>query len=288
MIVVCMHERIIFGRTGQKVSPIGMGTYYDPKWIAAAKLFRKQSRSDSIIRAIKVGIDHGLNLIDTAELYGSENLVGSAIRDYERDELFIATKVWPTHFGYDKVIRSCNRSLKNLGVHKIDLYQLHFPSHFKDISETMKAMEALVDQGKIGHIGISNFSLSQTKEAVESMKKYEIASTQMHFSVAHRDIEEDLLPYCRDNGMAILAYYPLGHGKLVSASAFGTKTIEQISSNHEGKTAPQIALNWFHSKYDFVFPIPRASNPEHVVENAGSVGWKMTRAEIELLERTFE
>lgn len=282
-----MNERIAFGKTGKKVSPMGMGTYYDPGWIASAKLFKRQPRSDSIVKAIRAGIDHGLNLIDTAELYGSENLVGSAIKDYERDELFIATKVWPSHFSYEKVIRSCNRSLKNMGIEKIDLYQLHFPSRFKGISETMRAMETLVEEGKIGHIGISNFSLEQTKEAAESLKKYEIAATQMNFSVAHRDIEKDLIPYCRDNNIAILAYFPLGHGRLVSVDAFGKNTFDEISQNHEGKTAPQIALNWFYSKYDFVFPIPRASNPEHVIENTGSVGWKMSPEEIKLLESTF-
>lgn len=282
-----MSERIVFGRTGKKVSPMGMGTYYDPGWIASAKLFKRQPRSVSIVNAIRAGMDHGLNLIDTAELYGSENLVGEAIKGYDRDEIFIATKVWPSHFSYDKVIRSCDRSLKNLGIDKIDLYQLHFPSRFRNISETMRAMETLVDQGKIDHIGISNFSLSQTREAAESMKKHELASTQMNFSVAHRDIEKDLLPYCQENKIAILAYYPLGHGRLVSVDAFGKNTLDEISLNHEGKTAPQIALNWFYSKYDFVFPIPRASNPQHVIENTGSVGWKMSSEEIRLLESTF-
>lgn len=282
-----MEQKVNFGKTGVKVSPMGMGTYYDPSWIASAKLLKRQSNSESKVRAIRAGVDAGINLIDTAEIYESENLVGQAVGDIPREDLFIASKVWPMHFSYDKVIKSCNRSLKKLGMDYIDLYQLHFPSRSKDISETMKAMEFLLDQGKIRHIGISNFSLEQTKAAVDAMKKHEITSTQMNFNISHRNIEADLLPYCKENGIAILAYYPLGHGKLVSPDSTTGKVIEEIGKNHGGKTPPQISLNWFYSKFDFVFPIPRASNASHVTENAGSMGWKMTSEEVNSLESAF-
>ncbi len=279
-----MEQRITFGKTGARVSPMGIGTYYDPGWIASAKLLKRQSNSENKIKAIRAGVEAGVNLIDTAELYESENLVREAVREMPREDLFIASKVWPSHFSYDKVIKSCNRSLKKLGMDYMDLYQLHFPSKRKDIGETMKAMEYLVDQGKIRHIGISNFTLEQTQAAVEALKKYEISSTQMNFNIAHRNIEADLLPYCRENGIAILAYFPLGHGKLVSPDPSTKAIVEEIGKNHGGKTPPQIALNWFYSKFDFVFPIPRASNADHVTENAGSMGWKMTDEEIRKLE----
>lgn len=282
-----MADRVSFGKTEDKVSPMGIGTYYDPGWIFSAKLLKRQTGTGQKVKAIRAGLENGVNLIDTAELYESENLVGEAISGFEREDLFIATKVWPSHFSYDKVIRSCERSLKKLGLKYIDLYQLHFPSRFRDLGETLRAMETLVDKGMIRHIGISNFSLELTKKAVESMKKYNISSTQMNFSVAHRNIERDLLPFCRENGMAILAYYPLGHGKLVSADSASNGAISEIGNNHGGKTAPQIALNWFISKYDFVFPIPRASNPDHVKENSGSMGWKMSDEEITRLESSF-
>lgn len=282
-----MPDRVSFGKTGEKVSPMGIGTYYDPGWIASAKVLKRQSDPSRKIEAIRAAVDSGVNLIDTAELYESENLVGEAIRPYEREDLFIATKVWPSHFSYDKVIRSCERSLKKLGMDYIDLYQLHFPSRFRNLEETMRAMEHLVDQGKIRHIGISNFSLDLTRRASEALKKNELASTQMNFSVSHRNIEEDLLPYCRENGIAILAYYPLGHGKLVTPDSSSNGIISEIAGNHGGKTVPQIVLNWFMSKYDFVFPIPRASNPDHVRENAGSMGWKMSGEEITKLESAF-
>lgn len=279
-----MNQTVSFGNTGSKVSRMGIGTYYDPGWIFSAKLLKMQKKWENKVEAIKAGIQSGVNLIDTAEIYESENLVKKAIEDVPREDLFLASKVWPSHFSYDKVIKSCQRSLRKLGTDYLDLYQLHFPSKTKDIAETMKAMEHLVDTGKIKHIGISNFSLSQTKEAVESLKKYEIASTQMNFNISHRDIEKDLMPYLKENKIAVLAYYPLGHGKLVSPSTSLRNAIEEIGNNHGGKTPPQIVLNWFQSKFDSVFPIPRASNAEHVKENAGSMGWKMSSDEISKLE----
>ncbi len=282
-----MQQRIDFGKTGSKVSPMGMGTYYDPGWIFSAKLLKRQGNPKNKVKAIRAGIEAGINLIDTAELYESENLVSQAVEGLQREDLFIATKVWPSHFSYDKVVKSCERSLKKLGMKYIDLYQLHFPSKTRKIEETMKAMEYLVNEGKIRHIGISNFSLDQTRKAAESMKKYELTSTQMNFNIIHRGIEKDLLPYCKENNISILAYYPLGHGKLVTADSSSGKVIQEIGENHGGKTTPQIILNWFYSKYNFVFPIPRASNAVHVAENAGSMGWKMTEAEISQLESVF-
>lgn len=282
-----MAGKIQFGKSGFNVSQMGMGTYYDPGWIFSAKVLKRQSRWQDKVAAVRAGIENGINLIDTAELYESENLVKKAIEPFRREDLFIATKVWPSHFGYDKVIKSCERSLRKLGLGYADLYQLHFPSRTRDISETMRAMEYLMDQGKIRNIGISNFDLEKTRQAVDSLKKYELASTQMNFSVAHRDIEKDLIPFCRENKMAVLAYYPLGHGKLVTPDQKTGNILKEIGRNHGGKTPPQIALNWFMSKYDFVFPIPRASNADHVVENSGSMGWNMTHDEVSRLEQSF-
>ena len=201
--------------------------------------------------------------------------------------MFIATKVWPSHFSYDKIMKSCDRSLRNLGLKQIDLYQLHFPGKKIAINETMRAMEELVDQGKIRHIGISNFNLNQTREAMDALKKHEIVSTQMHFSLIRREIERDLIPFCKDNNISVLAYYPLGHGKLSRGRIDRKPIFKEIEEKHGGKTVPQIVLNWFLSKYDFVFPIPRASDPDHVRENAGSIGWKMTPTEIENLEKSL-
>ncbi len=283
-----MSVRVKLGKTDSDISPVGMGTYYDPGWLVSSKLLKIAPNAEKHINAIRAGIESGLNLIDTAEIYGTENLVSRAISGFEREELFIATKVWPTHFTKDKIKKSCERSLRNLGLKQIDLYQLHFPSRKIDIKETMGAMEELVDQGKIRHIGISNFNLAQMREAIDALKKYEIVSTQMRYSLIRREIERDLIPFCKDNNISVLAYYPLGHGKLSSGRIDNKPIIKKIEEKHGGKTVPQIVLNWFLSKYDFVFPIPRASDPDHVRENAGSIGWEMTPDEIETLEKSLE
>ncbi|MGP6238889.1 aldo/keto reductase [Cuniculiplasma sp. SKW4] len=277
-------DRVKFSNYEKLVSPMGVGTYYDPSWIAAARLFKIRRGKEQKVRAIKTALESGINFIDTAEMYQTEPLVRESIQGYDRDTIFIATKVLPTHYTYEKLIKSCNRSLKNLGVKYIDLYQLHMQSSQSKIEEALKAMEFLMDQGKIRQIGISNFDLTHMKMASESLKKYKIASTQMNFNVAHRNIERDILPYCKEEGISILAYFPLSHGKLVNSDEKVKQIMETISKNHGKKTMPQIVLNWFMSKYDFVFPIPRASNPEHVKENAGAMGWKMSEEEIKMLE----
>ena len=277
-------DRIKFGSTDSIVSPMGVGTYYDFKWIVPAKILRYRSNSEMKIEAIKTAINSGINFIDTAEIYETEPLVAKATDGFERGDLFIATKVWPLHFSYDGVIKSCERSLKKLNMKYIDLYQLHFSGKPERVKEALRAMEYLVEQGKIRHIGISNFNIQQTKDAVSTLKKYELSSTQMNYNVAHRNIESEIVPFCRENKIAILAYYPLAHGLLTHQTPEMNDLMKKIESKYGKKSVPQVVLNWFQSKYDFVFPIPRASNPEHVKDNSGSMGWKMDREDIEMLE----
>ncbi len=277
-----------FGKTGFKVSMFGMGTYYDLGWIASAKFLRFSNGKERHVHALKSGIDAGVNLIDTAEIYGTEHLVGEASRGYDREKLFIASKVFMTHLRYDSVIKACNRSLKHLGMKYIDLYQVHFPNKFVKIAETMKALEKLVTEGKIRYIGVSNFSLEQMHQAEESLKENPLTSTQMPYNLFDRKLENVIIPHCVENKIAVLAYFPLAHGKLRSDRPKIRETVEELSRKHPEKTPAQIALNWFYSKHDQVFPIPRASNSEHVLENVGSTGWNLNEDEISLLEQSFQ
>ena len=277
-------ETVRFGRSKARISRMGIGTYYDFKWIIPAKALGIRSGFDRKADAIKTAIECGINLIDTAEIYESEPIVAKAIEGIDREKLFIATKVFPTHYSYKGVIKACENSLKRLNTEYIDLYQLHASWRPGKVKEALRAMEYLADEGKIRHIGISNFDIGQTKEAAASLRKYELASTQMNFNVAHRSIEKDIIGYCKENGIAVLAYYPLAHGILAKGTQEAESLMRTVEKNHGKKSMPQIALNWFISKYDFVFPIPRASNPEHVKDNAGSVGWKMNNDEIAMLE----
>ena len=276
-----------FGNTGFKVSPFGLGTYYDPGWIAAAKIFGVRRGREQHVKAIRAGIEMGINLIDTAEIYGTEQLVSEAIiaSGAKREDLFIATKVWRSHLRRDDLIKACHRSLRELNTDYIDLYQIHFPNSRIPITETMSAMEELQRQGKIRFIGISNFRLKGMIEAENALKDSTVTSTQMHYNVVHRDIEKDIIPHCIEKKIAVMAYYPLAHGKLGSDTAMPDK-IDKISKSHGGKTLSQITLNWFYSKNGNVFPIPRASNQDHVKENCGSLDFTMSTEEIGIFEES--
>jgi len=272
-----------FGKTSFKASVIGMGTYYDPSFIILARLFHHYKDKDLKISALRKGLELGINMIDTAEIYETEKLVSEAIRGFKRDELFIATKVWPTHLHYDGVLKAAERSLKRLGCSYIDLYQIHFPNPLIPLEETLRAMNRLVDEGKVRYLGVSNFSLEQLKRAQEASPKYEIVSNQVEYNLLDRRIEKDLLPYCERNNIAILAYRPLAHGKL-------TRVLRKLktSSRVEGKTPAQIALNWLINRSRVVFPIPRASKPERIVENIGAVGWSLNGYDCKTIEEELK
>ena len=268
-----------FANTGRKVSEIGMGTYYDPLWIATGYMGWKRDAAAKV-EAIRAGLDAGMTLVDTAEIYRSEPLVSEAIADRKRDELFLATKVWSNHLRRDDLSKAFDKSLKRLGTSYIDLYQVHWPNPRVQISETMAAMENLVGAGKLMHVGVSNFSLDQVQEARAALPRSELASVQLDYSLVHRNVEKGVLPYCDKEKIALLAYYPLGHGRLPSDQG-----LESLSSSN-GRTKAQVALQWLAGKTN-VFPIPRASTSAHVKENAAASGWTLTREENADLERRF-
>ncbi len=269
-----------FAKTGRRLSEIGMGTYYDPLWIAAAYAgWRRGARAK--IEAIEAGFDAGMTLVDTAEIYRSERLVAEAVRHRKRDEVFLATKVWSNHLHRDALVRAFEKSLGRLGTSYIDLYQVHFPNSRVPIAETMKAMEELVGRGKLMHIGVSNFSLRELEEACSALSKSEVSSVQLDYSLIHRDVERDVLPFCEKQGISLLAYYPLGHGRLVS-----NEKLARVGEEH-GKTAAQTALRWLARKQG-VFPIPRASRADHVVQNAGASDWELSEEEAARLDGEFQ
>ncbi len=274
-----------FGKTNFKTSVIGMGTFYDALWIAWAMIFKVQRGKAKKLEALKAGLDSGINFIDSAEIYQSETIVGDAIKGRKRDELFIASKVWSNHLRPDKVEKSCRRSLSKLNTSYLDLYQIHFPSSRVPISETMGAMEKLVDQGLIRNIGVSNFSFAQMTEAESALKKHELASTQMHYNLTRRDVEREILPHCEKERIAMIPYYPLAHGKL-ARSARG-EAIERICKNHAGISYSQVALAWLTTRSPQNFPIPRASKSAHVKDNASAGDVVLSPDEMKTLDSTF-
>lgn len=252
------------GKTKEKIPVLGIGTW---------NMLDRQRDTETI----RAAIEHEMTLVDTAELYGNEELVGEAINGAK---VFLATKVSPHNFRYADVIKACNASLKRLKVKQIDLYQLHWPNHSVPIGETMRAMAQLKKDGKIRHIGVSNFDAKEFEEAQASLKNDEIVSNQVEYSILVRDIESELLGYCKKNKVTLIAYSPLAHGALYSDRYERLRELlSNLGSKHK-KTVTQVALNWLISKEN-VIAIPKASGKAHILEDAGAVGWKMNASEQE-------
>lgn len=275
-------QHIQLGKTGVSISCLGLGT-----WGIGGSSSPNSSRDDEAVRALRLGIDLGLTFIDTAELYArghSEEVVAKAIRG-QRDKVFLATKVSADNLAYDRVLDAANRSLKRLEVSYVDLYQVHWPNHRVPIAETMSAMEELVKQGKIRHIGVSNFSVRQTKEAKEALAKIELASNQVEYSLLDRSIEPDLLPYCQKEQVTIIAYSPLARGNIPKLRGDRATILNEIATKY-GRTPVQVALNWLVTQPG-VMAIPKAIKEAHVKENAGAADWKLADEGRERLSLAF-
>ncbi|MDG6989449.1 MAG: aldo/keto reductase [Nitrososphaerota archaeon] len=256
-----------------------MGTYYDPLWIMTGFLGWRRG-VQAKVEAIAAGLDAGITLVDTAELYQSEQLVAKALAGRKRESIFLATKVLPNHLRRDALIRAFDKSLKRLGTTYVDLYQIHWPNPKVPLAETMGAMETLIEDGKLMHVGVSNFTLDQIREAQSALPKSELSAVQLDYSLIHRNVESGILQYCEAQKIALLAYYPLGHGKLLPDSR-----LDSVSLNHN-KTKAQVALQWLVGKPS-VFPIPRASRAEHVRENAAAGDWELPDSERAELDQKF-
>ena len=237
---------------------------------------------------LRQGVSLGA-FIDTAEMYGTEDVVGAAVQGI-RESVFIASKVLPRNLRYSDLMQTAERSLRLLQTGYMDLYQLHYPNPAIPIAESMRAMEDLADQGKIRYIGVSNFSVSELAEAMKVMTKYEIVSNQVQYSLTHRDIERDLLPFCQEHGITVLAHTPLDTGALVRERGFrrgdGADILQNVAAE-TGKTAAQVAINWCLSHANVV-AIPRSSRTAGVIENCASSGWSLTEEHLLALSEAFK
>jgi len=229
---------------------------------------------------LRAGIDCGATLIDTAETYGTEAIVGKAIQGI-RARVFLATKVAPRHFRKKELISAAEKSLQRLGTDYIDLYQLHWPNYTVPIEETMSALERLVLAGKLRFVGVSNFSIRELKAAQAVSSNIKIVSNQVRYSLLERTIEEGLLQYCQRNDITVIAYTPLG-GNLERILACDRKGVLKKISTLSGKSYTQVALNWLIAKPNVV-AIPRSSATAHVVENCAASGWRLSDADYDLL-----
>ena len=249
-----MDEREL-SRTGVRIPEVGLGT-----WMY-------QGGPD----VLRQGIEAGAAFIDTAEYYGNEEVVGKAIQGL-REKVFVATKTH--HWKHSEVMVAAETSLRQLGIDSIDLYQLHWPNASAPIGETMGAMEQLVEEGKVRHIGVSNFTVRELVDAGAALSKHRIVANQVRYSLADRTIETELLPYCREHGVTVIAYSPLSGTfsallKADPADALGAVALDT------GKTRAQVALNWC-LRWPEVVVIPKTDSIEHAIEDCGASGWSLS------------
>jgi len=232
------------------------------------------------VEPLRAGIELGACFIDTAESYGTEPVVGEAIRGI-RDRTFLASKVSPRHFRYKDVIEAAECSLKQLQTDYLDLYQLHWPNYTVPIAETMSAMETLVEMGKIRFIGVSNFTVAEMRRAQAQLSKERIVSNQVRYSLLDRSPEQELLPYCKANQISLLAFSPLATGFEGLRRADREDALSQVAAA-AGKTRAQVALNWCVS-HPAIIAIFKANKVEHVRENCSASGWSLTAEQSRLL-----
>lgn len=294
------------GRTGLRVSAIGLGAW---QFGAREWGWGTEYARDDAIAAIHRALDLGVNLVDTAEIYGagrSERIIGEVLKK-RREEIVLATKVSPWHLHSSQVVRAANRSLQRLGTDCIDLYQVHFPNPIMPIQTTMKGMSRLVTEGKVRHVGVSNFSATQLQAAQDALSNSEIVSNQVKYNLLQRKIEKDLRWYEREN-ISIIAYSPLAQGLLTgkygpdNPPAAGVRTANRLFSRRNlrtvrrildslkeiaevnRRTVTQVSLNWL-IKNPLVIAIPGAKRSQQVNENVGGAGWRLNEADIMEIDR---
>jgi len=264
-----------FGPTRAAVSIVGQGTWN-----------LEQTNEKDAVAALQAGITAGMTHIDTAELYGdgrAEQIVGRAIAG-RRDKVFVVSKVLPSNASYRGTLEACERSLRHLGTDHLDVYLLHWRGSFP-LAETFRAFEELEAAGKIKAYGVSNFDVGDLEEALEITGKDRIACNQVLYHLGERSIEHTVIPWCREHGVAVVAYSPFGSGRFPSATSAGAKVLARIAADR-GVSAYQAALA-FLIKQSEAFAIPKAARIEHARDNAAAAELELDAAEMNALDAAF-
>jgi diketogulonate reductase-like aldo/keto reductase len=233
--------------------------------------------------ALRMGLSLGMKLIDTAEIYGnghSEELIGHVIAG-QRGHVFLVSKVWPSHVAGDGIARACEASLTRLGTDYLDLYLLHWPNGVTDLSGVVAAFERLVTKGKIRTWGVSNFTVRQLEDLFHIPQGDRCATNQVPYSLGDRGIEGDLLPWCEQHRMPVMAYSPLGGP---GAALLRDSTLAQIAATHDCSAAA-VALAWTIRSGN-VIAIPESGSEVHVKENAVALSLSLTPQDLQTLDAT--
>ncbi|MGW9230659.1 aldo/keto reductase [Pseudorhizobium sp. NPDC055634] len=257
---------------GVVVPALGLGTWHmgeDPR------------RAGQEVEALRHGLDEGLTLIDTAEMYaegGAEEIVGEAIAG-RRDEVFLVSKVYPWNASREGTIAACERSLARMRTDRLDLYLLHWRGEHP-LAETVEAFETLREAGKIGTWGVSNFDLADMEELMEVPGGGNCVANQVLYNLSRRGVEYDLLPWCRHRGIAVMAYSPIEQGSLAR-----NETLIHIAKAYQA-TPAQVALAFLLER-DGVIAIPKSSHPQRVTENREAADLDLTDEDLDALDAAF-
>jgi diketogulonate reductase-like aldo/keto reductase len=258
--------------SGEAVPVLGQGTWHfaeDP------------ARRDEEIAALRLGLDLGMRLIDTAEMYangGAEELVGDAIAG-RRDDVFLVSKVLPQNATRAGTVAACDRTLRRLRTDRIDLYLLHWRT-WVPLPQTLEAFDALVRVGKIRHWGVSNFDVEDMEELVQLPRGDAVATDQVLYNLSRRGIEYALLPWCQERRIPIMAYSPIEQGRLLRHAV-----LRAVAARH-GASAAQVALAWV-VRHDKMIAIPRAASVVHVRENRAALDIRLSADDLAELDRAF-
>jgi diketogulonate reductase-like aldo/keto reductase len=262
-------------RDGTNVTALGQGS---------AGLGQGRHPAAAEAEALRTGIALGMNLIDTAELYGggrSETAIGKVISG-QRDRVFLVSKVWPDHVAGDGIARACDGSLARLGTDHLDLYLLHWPAPGAGLSSIVAGFESLRAAGKIRGWGVSNFTVSDMEDLFRVPNGNRCATNQVPYNLGNRTIERDLLPWCAQHGMPVMAYSPLGGS---GANLLRDPTLARIGAAHKCSAAA-VALAWT-IRSGRVIAIPESGSAEHVKENAVALSLTLTPDDLQALDAAY-
>lgn len=263
---------------GSAAGTIGQGTWY---------LGENPGTRKAEIEALQAGMEAGMNLLDTAEMYGegaAETLVGQAIRGRDREKLFLVSKVYPFHAGRRDIFTSCENSLRRMGTDYLDLYLLHWRGRVP-LAETVACMEELKAQGKIRAWGVSNLDTADMEELFRVPGGTACATDQVLYHLGSRGIEYDLLPLLRRHKMPVMAYCPLAQAGRLRRGLMAAPAVQQAAQNH-GATPAQILLAFLRAQPGVV-PIPRSGSAIHTRQNAAAAEIRLTETELAALDRAF-
>lgn len=276
-IQAAMSKRTVCLPDGTLVPAIGQGTW---------NMGENPAEKKAEIAALRLGVDLGMSLIDTAEMYGegkSEQVVGEAIKGI-RDDVFLVSKVYPHNAGKDRLFSSCEQSLKRLGTDHLDLYLLHWRGRVP-LAETIEGMEQLKKEGKIARWGVSNFDTDDMKELLNTPGGGNCATNQVLYHLGSRGIEYDLLPWHQENNLPIMAYSPLAQGGSLRKELLHDPVVRKISDAHQAEPL-QVALAW-SIRSNHVIAIPKAGKEKHVTANAQASALLLNTDELNQLDTVF-